>query len=399
MTTPLDLLAAPALDTRLAALRDLARGTTLPARTGTNTHVHTNHSFSVFRSPCEAVWKAIEAGVEVFGINDHFTVAGHDEFARACAAVGLPATFSIEAIGMDRAAEQAKTLMNDPGNPGRVYLCGKGVTTRDDAQAARTLAALRAAQIDRNRQLIAKLDERFRALTGQPGPTWERVAEQAPQGNTTERHVAKACLRRLQEIGGDAFAAVVGATPTGDDAAQQNLIRGSLLKSGKPCYVPEDPSSFPDVAGARALFLQLGAIPTYPVLGNPITDGEKDVVALCDRLAAWGIHALELIPARNTDDRVAAVIAEARRRGWPVFDGTEHNTPTMDPLLTRWGMDERFRPTLRDGALLVLGHQARVARGEPGYVDRAGRLVAGGYRACLDEGRRVHAASAARAAG
>nr|MBA3846571.1 hypothetical protein [Planctomycetota bacterium] len=108
---------------------------------------------------------------------------------------------------------------------------------------------------------------------------------------------------------------------------------------------------------------------------------------------------LELIPARNTDDRVAAVIDEARRRGWPVFDGTEHNTPSMDPLLTKWGMDERFRPYLRDGALLLLGHQARVARGEGGYVDRAGRLVAGGYRACLDEGRRVHATTAAKAAG
>ncbi len=399
MTTPLDQLAAPAIDVRLAALRDLARTTKLPTRRGTNTHVHTNHSFSVFRSPSEAVWKAIEAGVEVFGINDHFTVAGHDEFARACAAVGLPATFSIEAIGMDRAAEQAKTLMNDPGNPGRVYLCGKGVTTRDDAAAAKTLDGLRVAQIDRNRQLIAKLDQRFRELTGQPGPAWERVVEQAPQGNTTERHVAKACLRRLQEIGGEAFAKVVGAPASGDDAAQQNLIRGNLLKSGKPCYVPEDPSSFPDVAGARQLFLHLGAIPTYPVLGNPITDGEKDIVALCDRLAGWGIHALELIPARNTDDRVAAVLAEAQRRGWPVFDGTEHNTPTMDPLLTKWGMDERFRPRLLEGALVLLGHQARVARGEAGYVDRNGRQQPDGYRACLDEGRRVHAAAAARAAG
>jgi hypothetical protein len=178
----------------------------------------------------------------------------------------------------------------------------------------------------------------------------------------------------------------------------QNLIRGNLLKAGKPCYVPEDPSSFPDVAGARRLFLQLGAIPTYPVLGNPLTDGEKDVVALCDRLAAWGIHALELIPARNSDDRVAAVVAEAVRRGWPVFDGTEHNTPAMDPLLTRWGLDDRFRPRLLEGAQVLLGHQALAGRGQAGYVDREGRIQADGYRRCLDEGRRAQAAAIAQAA-
>ena len=206
----LDRLAAPALDDRLAALRELARGSRLPPRRGTNTHVHTNHSFSVFRSPSEAAWKALEAGVEVFGINDHFTVAGHDEFARACAAVGLPATFSIEAIAMDRAAEAAGTLLNDPGNPGRVYLCGKGVTSRDDAGAAATLAALRAAQEVRNRQLIAQLDQRFRALLGRGGPAWDAVARQAPQGNTTERHVAKAVLAELWAIAGSSSAEFIG---------------------------------------------------------------------------------------------------------------------------------------------------------------------------------------------
>ena len=62
------------------------------------------------------------------GINDHYTVAGHEEFRRACAIAGIAATFSLEAVAMDRAAAAAGLLLNDPDNPGRVYLCGKGVT-------------------------------------------------------------------------------------------------------------------------------------------------------------------------------------------------------------------------------------------------------------------------------
>ena len=67
-------------------------------------------------------------GLAVLGINDHYTVAGHDEFRQACRVAGIAATFSLEAVGMDRAAEAARLLLNDPDNPGRVYLCGKGVT-------------------------------------------------------------------------------------------------------------------------------------------------------------------------------------------------------------------------------------------------------------------------------
>jgi hypothetical protein len=393
-------LAHPTLAGRLAALRALATGARLPARAGTNNHVHTNHSFGVFRSPSDAVWRALEAGVEVFGINDFFTTSGHAEFAAACAAVRLPATFSLECIAMDRAAEAAGVLTNDPGNPGKTYLCGKGVTTPDEPRAAATLAAIRSFQEGRNRALIARLDAHFRAAASAPGPSWAQVVDQTPHGNTTERHVAKAVLQCLTAIAArtsglrseDAFAAlftsVVGSPPKPGDSEQQNQIRGNLLKAGKPCYVAEDPAAFPSVAEIRALFLQLGAIPTYPVLGNPETGGEKDIPALCDRLQGWGFHALELIPARNTDARVAQVLAEAKRRGWPVFDGTEHNTPAMEPLLTRWGTDIRFRGQFRDGALVLLGHQALVQQGRPGYLDGDGRPLAGGYAACLAEGQR-----------
>ncbi|MDA3961031.1 MAG: PHP domain-containing protein [Planctomycetota bacterium] len=387
-------LAAPEPAARITALRDLVAAKPAPAPAGINVHVHTNYSFACFRSPAEAVWLARQAGVEIFGINDHYTIDGHPEFRQAVEAAKLPAVFSVEIVAVDRAAAEEGALLNDPGNPGRVYLCGKAVTTPGNAEAAATLATLREHQERRNRAMIEVIDQHFQTTAQAAGPSWASVAEQTPLGNTTERHIALASCERIAAIaaerGVDAasvFERVCGQAPQGDHAAQQNQLRSCLLKAGKACYVDEDPAAYPSVEAVRELFLQLGAIPTYPVLGNPLTTGEEQISALCDRLANWGIYAMELISSRNTAERVAEVVAEAEARNWPVFDGTEHNTAAMVPLINELGADARFLPRLREGATALLGHQALVAAGKPGYVDRTGALVDGGYAACVAAGQ------------
>jgi hypothetical protein len=390
------VLQAPTVEGRLDGLRRFLRGNRPPDRRGTNLHVHCDHSFSVFPSATAAVAEAVRAGVEVLGLNDFFTTAGGAEFHAACQVAQMPGVLSLECIAMDREAQAAGTLLNDPANPGKVYLCGKGVTQPDEAEANRQLAGLRAHQERRNRALVARADAQVRARLGGPGPTWQDVVGQTPAGNTTERHVARAiqlALRRLAAEGRDYaadFTALVGDAPRPADADQQNQIRGHLLKAGKPCYEPEDPAAFPAVSELRGIFLRLGAVPFYPVLGDPVTSGEQDIPALFDRIAAWGFHAVELIPARNTEARVAAVLAEAAKRQWPVCDGTEHNTAAMEPMLTRWGMDERFRPRFREGALVLLGHQSLHRKGAPGYVDEQGRPRPHAYATCLAEGARAY---------
>ena len=117
-----------ALEQRIAALAQLCAQLGPRPRRGTNGHIHTSESFSVFRSPTEAVWQAAREGLAVLGINDHYTVAGHEEFRRACEIAGIAAAFSLEAVAMDRDAAEAGLKLNDPDNPGRIYLCGKGVT-------------------------------------------------------------------------------------------------------------------------------------------------------------------------------------------------------------------------------------------------------------------------------
>jgi hypothetical protein len=372
------------LDSRLGALRELCARLGERPRRGTNCHIHTNESFSVFRSPAEAVWQAAREGLAVLGINDHYTVAGHEEFRQACKIAGLAAAFSMEAVGMDRAAEASGLLLNDPDNPGRVYLCAKGVAKvpPDSSAAARSLARMRAALERRNQEMVAKVARVFRERVNTGGPTWEDVRTLTPRGNTTERHVARASLIRLRDVAAERRAPVAelierccaAAPPAGaDDAALQNFIRAKLLKAGTPCYVRESEDAFVSSEELRATFLAFGAIPTYPVLGNPVTSGERDLEALLDRLEAAGFYAIEVIPQRNTRARLTEIVSAAQRRWWPVFNGTEHNTPEARPLLDPYALDPEFEPWFRQSAALLLGHQLLAGRGEQGFVSIDGR--------------------------
>jgi hypothetical protein len=337
----------------------------------------------VFRSPSEAVWQAAREGIAVLGINDHYTVAGHEEFRRACEVAGIAATFSLEAVAVDRDAAEAGLKLNDPDNPGRIYLCGKGIT-RNPAESSpemRNLARMRAALDRRNREITAKVAEVFRDRLGVDGPAWEDVVALTPRGNATERHVAYALLLRLRELAtkqgkplAEIMAACCGTTPPagGDDATLQIFLRSKLLKAGAPCFVREDPDAFVSVADLRAIFLAFGSIPTYPVLGNPVLAGEQNIEALLDRLEVMGFYAVEVIPHRNTRERLQEIVSAAQRRWWPVFNGTEHNTPESRPLLDPFALDPEFEPWFRQSTALLLGHQRLVAQGKLGFVDQEG---------------------------
>jgi len=157
------------------------------------------------------------------------------------------------------------------------------------------------------------------------------------------------------------------------DAALQIFLRAKLLKAGTPAYVAESEDAFVPTEELRQMFLALGSIPTYPVLGNPVTPGERDIEALLDRLEAKGFYAVEVIPHRNTRERLTEIVSAARRRWWPVFNGTEHNTPEARPMLDPYALDPEFEPWFRQSTALLLNHQMRAGRGEPGFVGHDGR--------------------------
>jgi len=377
---------------RLEALKELkqleAKGIISPPkkRLGVNVHIHTSESFSIFKSPTEAAWAGYRAGLEVMGINDHYTISGHKEFRRACVILGLKSTFSIEAMAMSVEAKNSGERYNDPKNPGRIYLCGKGVVhdLKVGSSSEHLLSSIRRAFRERCERMTEKVSALLSSIDPSLILSFDDVLKLTPRGNVTERHVAQAVIetirrnfpkkedqrRLLENLLGN-----LGDEDLSREDKLQNLVRNKLLKAGGPAYVEEPEEVFPSVEILVNLFRDYGAIPTYPVLGNPITEKEKNLGSLFNELEEYGIYAVEVIPKRNTRGRLREILKEAEKHGFPVFSGTEHNTKALEPLLDEFSKDPEFLPIFRKSANLLLGHHFLSEYCGKGYLRSEGELT------------------------
>lgn len=382
----------------LAQLKHLADTGKMPSpdrRRGTNTHIHTNESFSIFRSPSEATWQGFQAGLDVLGINDHYTIGGHGEFREACRILGLRATFSMEAVAMDADLREAGVRCNDPGNAGRTYLSAKGIVRplAEGSQGGSDLDMMKRALMDRNKQMVAKLNKLLAALEPKLQLTFGDVLLFTPRGNTTERHVCQALAELInrsipdQALRTEYIGELAGGIEEGDlatDASYQNMLRARLLKSGKPAYVEESPEAFLSWERMIAMYREYGSIPSYPVLGNPVVEFEEDLDEMFSSIERLGLYAIEVIPHRNEHDRLAAILEAAEKHGHPVFNGTEHNTKTPMPLLDKWSGSDEFIGQLERGADVLIGHQVMASHAGMGYINGSGELSVPDRRRGLD---------------
>ena len=347
----------------------------------TNTHIHTNYSFGVFATPAQAVDQAVTEGIQILGINDHYTVAGRDEFREACRARGVTPMFSMEAVALDPVALEKQERYNDI-NPGRVYLTAKAITRplAENGFGVTAMRRMRRALTARNAQLVENLNRHLAAIGETIRLSMDAIEALTPAGNTTERHVVQALAEAIVRQGAKRAAEVVsklcGAPPPDLDnpGALQDFLRNKLVKAGGLDYAPENPEAYVSIPEMVTLFLELGSIPTYPVLGNPVTEIEGHIPNLIEYLGGFRIYALEVIPNRNNRERLLEIVSAAREARVPIFTGTEHNTKTPMPLVDKFSAGEPFRTAFFEGALVGLGHQEAIARGEMGYVRDDGNL-------------------------
>ena len=364
-----------------------------------NTHVHLPPNFSAFETAEDAVQTAASEGIAVLGASNFHDHRIYRRFADAAAAAGIVPLFGLEFIGVVELLRDAAVRVNDPANPGRIYLCGKGVDpfAAPTATATRLLEQVRTADADRMRAMVPRLLACF-AESGLEVPLTEEIisAEIAERAGVPsswvvlqERHVALAfqeALFLLVPPGRRAallarmFGAPVGVA-VDDPAAVQGELRSRLMKAGQPAFVPESAVSFDD---AYLLVLELGGIPCYPTLADgasPVCPWEQPPEALAQRLLERGIHAAELIPNRNRPEVVDAYVAAFRAAGIIVMAGTEHNTRAriaLEPRCVDGSLPSPMaRAAFREATCVVAAHQQARASGRPGYVDGDGRLNTG----------------------
>lgn len=361
-----------------------------------NTHVHVPPNFSPFDSVADLVASARAEGVRALGVSNFYDTQVYDRFAAQARAAGIVPLFGCEFITLDDALQAEGVRVNDPANPGRVYFCGKGIDPhRSDPVATVTAARVRSGNDERAHAMMARLAAWFDACGIAHALSAERVersvAERAgvPSGwvSLQERHVARAVAEAIEALPAaertPALARLFGgparSEPT-DTAALQGEIRARLLKVGTPGFVPEVPLAFSD---AYAHVLALGGIPCYPILADgadPVSAWEDPPADLAARLLERRVFAAELIPNRNASAVVDAHVAALTAAGILVMGGTEHNTPdrvALDPVCADGPLSDAARVAFWQATCVVAAHQARVAAGEPGYVDAHGARVGG----------------------
>jgi hypothetical protein len=348
-----------------------------------NLHIHTGESFGVFQNATEAVLEGYIAGLAYMGINDHYTVAGHREFKEACTIAGIKPLLSMEAIAKSPEEAEKGLRINDPHNPGRCYVSSKGVSKPFIAGNEGTgyLEQMRYATFLRNTQIAEKIGEFLKSQGFEKPFTYDLVLSHTPQGNVTERHLALALCQYLQEEFG---------TPEGiirfmrkfwtsfdekiahDAVELQSYLREVFIKVGGIAYVEESDEAFLDLRSMLRLHLEIGGIPSYSLIGSPLTEIERDIPFLFDWLEEHNIFAVDVFPEKVDFDRLKSIVDEAKKRYFPVFVGTEHNTKDPEPLVVPLSCKGEFNPYFIASARLLLGHQTISEISGPGFVDHQG---------------------------
>lgn len=351
-----------------------------------NSHVHLPPNFSAFDSVDQAVELASREGVRVLGASNYYDFQVYADLARLAQESGIFPLFGVEIICFEKELAAQGIRINDPANPGKFYLCGRGISRFDTMSpcAVEIMQRIRRGDEQRMAQMVAKLSEalftRGAKITLSDSQIIDQLADNrgAIRNSITlqERHVAQAFQQEIfarLNCSERADLLQMNEEDADDPQRLQNQIRSQFMKAGKPAYVEEKFVSFDD---AMRLILELGGYPCYPVLADgasSICEFEQSVDELIHRLKDRNIHAAEFIPNRNTPETLARYVPAMREAGLSISAGTEHNTQELIPLTPMCAngarIPEDIEAIFREGACVIAAHQTLASNGERGFVD------------------------------
>jgi hypothetical protein len=364
-----------------------------------NAHIHLPPNFSAFQGVKQAVALAANQAVRVLGVSNYYDFGIYSDFAALAWRHGVFPLFGLEIIALLQNLQRSAILINDPGNPGRMYICGKGIVRF----APMTSAALdlmrwiRRSDSERMRRMVDLVEGVFAGQGVKTGLDEARILTRIAERSSLERnsiclqerHIAQAfqeeffTLVRPHERKDKLSAILEKPSQAGpeDHLKMQHEIRAALMKVGRPAFVAE---TFVDLDQAYRLVLELGGIPCYPTLADgakPICAYEDPPEKLVEALKRNRIYCAEFIPIRNRPEVLERYVGTLRKAGIVVVGGTEHNTPDLLPLQPRCvhglPVPAAVRAIFWEGACVIAAHQFLSLHGRCGYVDAAGNLNSG----------------------
>jgi hypothetical protein len=342
-------------------------------------------------------------------VNDFYTTDGYPEFAELAAKYKIFPLFNIEFMALQRDLQEAGVRVNDPANPGRTYMSGKGLS-HPFKIGAPELALLQQVQHESNVQtaeMVTKLNAFLTELNAGISFTFDELKAKYAKNMLRERHIAKALRMAIDEkFTSDeekkafylqVFSGKEVKSKLDDVAGLENEIRGNLLKVGGKAFVAEDPKAFLSLDEVKQVIISAGGIPCYPVLlDDPkgvCTDFEADAEKLYQMLVDRNIYSIELIPGRNDFNILKKFVQFFRSKNFLVSFGTEHNTPQLDPVKVscRNGveLDGELNQIGYEGACIIAAHQYLVAKGEEGFLRANGSGKTAEYDSFVELGNAV----------
>jgi len=352
-----------------------------------NAHIHLPPNFSAFDAVDDALDAAKGEGVRLLGASNYYDYNVYSPFVRGALDRRIYPLLGMEIIAWDDGLARTGVKVNDPGNPGKFYICGKGIVgaAKPRPEAQRTLSRIREGDVRRSAVMIAIIEEALSRNGLATGLTEQTVIQKVVQRHGVnaewvvlqERHIAMAFQQELFEKYGveerseklkQAFGAALKdpESPTGI----QNELRSRLMKAGKPCYVEE---RFISVEEALELIRNLGGLPCYPTLADgasPICGYEQTPEQLVANVKAAGIRTAEFIPGRNDPAVLREYAVKMRQNGIVVGAGTEHNTLdriAVEPkCLGGQPIPDECRAIFWEAACVFAAHQHRALNGKPG---------------------------------
>ena len=303
-----------------------------------NTHVHLPPNFSAFETAEDAVRPRRAEGVRVMGVSNFHDQRVYARFAEAARAAGIVPLFGLEFISLDDGLRAAGMRINDPANPGRVYLCGKGVDpfAPPTETTLRLAAEARRTDEDRMRPMVARLRECFagrRAGDGHHGRQHRRGGRRA--GRRSPRLGRAPGAARREGVPGGRVPGRGSRTPgIAARAGLRRAHRGGHRRSGR--RAGRDPFA-PDEGGAAGVRRRVAGLVRGclahgardgrdPLLSRPLrtastpsAPGRTPAAELAARVLARGIHRGGAHPHPQQAGRRGRV-----RRGVPVGGDHRH---------------------------------------------------------------------------
>jgi hypothetical protein len=356
-----------------------------------NNHIHTPFSFSAFKSIEEAVSMAVHEEISVLGINDFYVTEGYQEFLARCSEHSVFPLLNVEMIGVSKQLQQQGIRVNDPGNPGRIYISGKGLAHPSVLPPVDQFKVTEVVR-ESNKQvaeMIALLNEWLDQQGMAISLSVEEILDKQARGLLRERHVAQMLRMKLNNACSDddsyyrTLEVIYGGIPPSsnreDVSGTEDELRARLLKAGAPAFVPEDVSAFMPAEEIIRIIREAGGIPTYPLLldgaGSSVTEFEKNKEQLLASLQQYGFQSIEFIPLRNRIEVLKSYAGYFYDHGFIVSFGTEHNTSAMRPLTVSCKegvpLDEDLMKISYNGAACIAAHQYLFAREGKAYQIRS----------------------------